>query len=137
MRFVLQEKRDPDAELIGVAVGGLATFVGFVWLQWLHLPLSSGLLHRVFDVPCPFCGGTRTATLLLGGQWMTALRTNPLVVFGAVVFALWMAYAAVVVVGRCKRIRIVGLSTLEICFARIGVFTLLLANWGYVWWAGV
>ncbi len=136
MRIVLRERREPDAELIGLAVGGLAALVGFVWLRWLHLPVSKGVLCGTLDLPCPFCGGTRTAALLLGGQWLAAFTMNPLVVLGGAAAVLWMVYAFVTVVCAGRRVRVVNVSASEARWLRMAVVMTLAANWAYVWWSG-
>lgn len=137
MRIALRSKQDPDAELIGLAVGGLAAVMAYVWLHLLHLPVSSGLLQRILHVPCPFCGGTRSAFYLLRGDLPAAFAWNPLVTLGAIAAALWMVYALGAVLCGWRRVRVERVSPLEARLIRVGVVLILGANWVYVWLAGL
>lgn len=137
MRIVLRAKRDPDAELIGVAVGGLTAVTAFLWLHVLHLPTSSGLLRRAFHVPCPFCGGTRSVSVLLQGDLLGALLLNPLVAAGSVAVSIWLVYASCAVLFNWPRVRLEKFTALEANGMRIGVIIILAANWLYVWQAGI
>jgi len=63
-------------------------FIGFVGLilgaryvsRVLGLSLPVCLLHDVFGLYCPFCGGTRAVGALLTGDLVGALRVNAAVV---------------------------------------------------------
>jgi len=43
-------------------------------------------------VPCPTCGGTRTAVGLINGRWSEALADNPFVVVALVLFVVWVVW---------------------------------------------
>lgn len=52
---------------------------------------APSLLYQVFALKCPLCGGTRASLALLGGEFVEALRWNPLVTLtlpGVILFAL-------------------------------------------------
>lgn len=55
--------------------------------------LTVCLFRRVTGTPCPTCGMTRAAALLLRGEWSAALALHPalplLAAEGAVVAAIW------------------------------------------------
>jgi len=63
----------------------LAAYAGF-YLAISYLILQSGrhftfcLLKILTGLPCPFCGGTRAAFALLGGDLLRAFWLNPLAV---------------------------------------------------------
>lgn len=77
----------------------LTVLSGFVIL-WVRLgdkiPIRPFcLFHKITGIPCPGCGGTRAAELLMSGNFVDALYTNPLsVVFCAFLFvfavSLWV-----------------------------------------------
>ena len=61
---------------------------------FLHLPTPPCLFHLLTGYPCPACGMTRMAIALFHGEWLTALRQQPLgfaLLWTAVVY--WVADA--------------------------------------------
>lgn len=82
--------------LSGVSRGWVLGFVGYglaVLVAYLLSLRGVGPtlcpLRLAFDIPCPLCGGTRTAHALLTGRWADAIATNPLVTISAAGFAVW------------------------------------------------
>lgn len=75
-----------------LALGGLRLAVAWQW------PLPGCRFHAVTGLPCMSCGSTRAALALTHGEWLEALRLNPLAVAGflavVVAFGLWCADAA-------------------------------------------
>lgn len=64
-------------------------------LAWValryQLPLPPCPLRALTDVPCPFCGSTRTFAALARLDFVAALRLNPLVCVAAVAAAaVWL-----------------------------------------------
>lgn len=51
--------------------------------------------------------------------------------------ALYIAYAAVVVIGRLPRLRLTTPSRAEARWIRFMVISLITANWAYLIWRGV
>ncbi len=137
MRLVLKYPADPDAELIGISVGGLTAALAYAWFRLMRRSLPKGLLCRGVGLTCPFCGGNRSLTLFLEGDLLGAFQVNPLVAAGLVVAVTWYAYALVVVLFRFPRIRVVGGTAREAKGLRGGAVIVLLANWAYVWWYGI
>ena len=77
-----------------VAVGAIAALA----LANLHVPGRPATLcpfRALTGLPCPFCGGTTAAVKLGHLDALGALRTNPVVVFGAVVVAAMPAVIAI------------------------------------------
>jgi hypothetical protein len=77
------------------------------------------------------CGATRSTIAFLHGDFLTALRWNPLAfvaLCGVVAFDL---YALIVVVGNV-RLRIVGWTSIEKDITRVAVVGLIALNWIYL-----
>lgn len=76
------------------ALQSLALLLGLMLLAWValryQLPLPPCPLRAMSDVPCPFCGSTRTFAALARLDFAAALRLNPLVCVGAVAAAVWL-----------------------------------------------
>lgn len=53
----------------------------------------SCLLHDVFHIYCPLCGGTRAVDAILHFRFPEALRFNPLVVVFLLLAAIWYGIA--------------------------------------------
>ena len=122
---------EPDHELIWLAVSVAALAGGAAWLA-LSLPWPRCPFFAVTGLPCLTCGATRCTIAFLHGDFLSALRWNPLaaVAFcGVVAFDL---YAAIVLVGRTPRLRIVDWTITEKNVARIVVISLLALNWIYL-----
>ncbi len=90
------------------------------------------LFRRWSGLPCPLCGATRCIELILGGEWLSAFQTQPLV------FVLFFCGGAV----------LVGLSLAGLCgfpvvrmrpehcrerFAVVlSIMLLIMLNWAYL-----
>lgn len=75
--------------------------IAFLWVSYNFISISrSGesspdfcLLKSTMDVPCPFCGTTRSVMYGLQGEWHDALQLNPLgivVIIFAICGPLWI-----------------------------------------------
>lgn len=133
MRLLWRDRSttEPDHELIWLAVSAASIAGAAGWLAmalpWPHCPFFA-----TTGLPCVTCGATRSAIAFLRGDFLLALKWNPLafVAFcGVIAFDI---YAAVVLVGRMPRLRIVGWSVAEKNAARIAVLSLLALNWIYL-----
>ena len=101
-------------------------------IGWLAKPCS---LRATTGLPCLACGGTRAVQALARGEWLMALKFNPLVVVGVVAVVIWFVTAiyrawrwdpatkGTKPQGRTKRVRWI-LSVLGIA---------VVANWIYLW----
>ena len=59
----------------------------------LRLSFSANpcFLYRLYHLYCPGCGATRSVRFLIEGQFIDALRANPLIVFGILIFIkIWV-----------------------------------------------
>lgn len=55
--------------------------------------IPSCILHDLFHVYCPFCGGTRALDELLHFHLLESLRYHPLAVVFAALLAVWYVFA--------------------------------------------
>ena len=120
-----------DYELLWLSVSGVSLAGIGAWLA-LSLPWPRCPFLAVTGLPCVTCGATRSIIAFLHGDFLLALRWNPLafVAFcGLIAFDL---YATRVLVGRTARLRIVGWTGTEKNVVRIAVIALLALNWIYL-----
>lgn len=120
-----------DPELIWGSILVLASVLGGAWLS-LGIPTPLCPLHALSEIPCPTCGTTRAAGALLHGDMQAALINNPLMTAALLAAAVYVLYAAAVVIGRLPRIRIGALSSTEARMIRALAILLISANWLYL-----
>jgi hypothetical protein len=123
--------RETDHELIWLAVAIASMAGGALWLA-LRLPWPRCPFLSVTGLPCLTCGATRCSIALLHGDFLSALRWNPLALAALCALAVFDLYAAIVLVGRMPRLRIVEWTSAEKKMARIAVISLLAINWIYL-----
>lgn len=78
------------------------------------------------------CGATRCAIALAHGDFLLALRWNPFAFVALCGLIAFDVYAAIVLVGRTERLRIVDWMRTEKRVVRIAVIGLLAVNWIYL-----
>jgi hypothetical protein len=78
------------------------------------------------------CGATRCTIAFLHGDFLGALRWNPLAFIALCGVAAFDLYAIVVLVGRGPRLRIVDWTAAGKNAARIAVVALIALNWVYL-----
>src|ERR1700736_1756194 len=120
-----------DHELIwlSVSLGSLACAA--VWCA-LRLPWAHGVFLAVTGHPCLTCGMTRATIRFFHGDFVGALRWNPLTFVALCGLSTFDAYAFAVLVTRAPRLRLIQFSSTEKSFFRALVIVLLLANWIYL-----
>jgi hypothetical protein len=122
---------ETDHELIWLAVSVSAITGGAGWLA-LSLPWPRCAFFAVTGFPCLTCGATRSTIAFLHGDFFSALRWNPLAFVAFCAVLAFDLYAAIVLVGRLPRLRIVDWTAAEKTAARIAAITLLALNWIYL-----
>jgi hypothetical protein len=121
----------PDHELIWFAVSAATFTGGAVWLA-LALPWPRCPFLALTGWPCVSCGATRCTIAFLHGDFLSALRWNPLAFVAFCALIVFDLYAATVLVGRTLRLRIVDWTVTEKNLARIAGLSLLALNWIYL-----
>lgn len=122
---------EPDHELIWLAVSVAAIAGAAVWLT-LALPWPKCPFLAATGLPCVTCGATRSAIAFLHGDFLLALRWNPLAFVAFCAVIVFDLYAAIVLAGRMPRLRIVDWTRTEKNVVRIAVIGALALNWIYV-----
>lgn len=93
---------------IGLAVPPAAIL--FYWLYYIILnplwPFHGCIWDTVFGIYCPGCGGTRAMRALFHGEILAALWYHPVVVYGIVLYCIFMVsqLLAILSKGRIKGI---------------------------------
>jgi uncharacterized protein DUF2752 len=128
-RHLLPPELDHELIWLTVSFGSLA--FATIWLA-LGLPWPRCAFHDVTGLPCVTCGMTRSAMQFFHGNFLAALRWNPLVFVALCGLSIFDAYALIVLVARAPRVRIARFSSTEKTFVRALVVTSLAANWGYL-----
>lgn len=133
MRLVWRRRsaNEPDHELIWLAVSAASIAGGAAWLT-MALPWPRCPFLAVTGLPCVTCGATRSTIAFLHGDFLSALRWNPLAFVALCGLVAFDLYAAIVLVGRTPRLRIVDWTVTEKNVARIVVISLLALNWIYL-----
>ena len=122
---------EPDHELIWLAVSAASIAGGAAWLA-MALPWPRCPFFAVTGLPCVTCGATRSVMAFLQGDFLSALRWNPLAFVTFCALIVFDLYAAIVLVRRMPRLRIVDLTLTEKNVARIIVISLVALNWIYL-----
>jgi hypothetical protein len=123
--------RETDHELIWLAVSVASIGGAAFWLA-LRLPWPRCPFFSVTGLPCLTCGATRSAIAFLHGDFLLALRWNPLALVAFCAVIAFDLYAAIVLVFQRPRLRIVDWSIAQKNAARIAAISLLALNWIYL-----
>lgn len=118
-------------ELIWLAVSTATIGLAGGWL-WIGLPWPHCAFHDLTGHPCLTCGMTRSAIRFFHGDFIGALRWNPLIFVALCAVIIFDVYAIAVVAIRAPRFRVVQVTANEKNFVRVLVVVLLLANWIYL-----
>jgi hypothetical protein len=121
----------PDHELIWLAVSAASIAGGVAWLA-MALPWPRCPFLAVTGLPCVTCGATRSTIAFLHGNFLAALRWNPLAFAAFCALVAFDLYAAIVIAGRTARLHIVDWTAREKNAARIAALSLLALNWIYL-----
>ena len=83
-------------------------------------------------LPCVTCGATRSAIAFFNGNLPLALQWNPLAFLAFSAVIAFDLYAAIVLIWRIPRLRIVDWTVAQKHTVRIIVISLLALNWIYL-----
>src|ERR1051325_11175001 len=120
-----------DHELVWLAVSVAAAVGGAIWLR-LGLPTLRCPFLAVTGYPCLTCGATRCAIALDHGNLDTAWLWNPLALTALCGVVGFDVYAAIVLIGRTPRLRLIDWTRTEKNAVRVAVVILIVANWIYL-----
>jgi Protein of unknown function (DUF2752) len=122
---------DVNHELVWLAVSVAAVVVGALWLS-LGLPAWRCPFLAVTGYPCLTCGATRCAIAFLRGDFFAAWLWNPLALAALCFIVVFDVYAAIVLMARGPRLRLINWTRAEKNAVRIGAIALIVVNWGYL-----
>ncbi|MFL6520419.1 MAG: DUF2752 domain-containing protein [Chthoniobacterales bacterium] len=122
---------DFNHELVWLAVSVAAAVGGAIWLR-LGLPTLRCPFLAVTGYPCLTCGATRCAIALGHGNFSAGWLWNPLALVALCGVIVFDVYAAIVLVGRTPRLRIIDWTPAARNAVRIAVVTLIVVNWTYL-----
>src|SRR6266404_1158630 len=120
-----------DHELLWLSVSLGSLGVAVLWFA-LGLPWPRCVFHELTGLPCITCAMTRSAIQFFHGNFLAALRWNPLIfafLCGVTVFDL---YAFIVIAIRAPRLRITFQTKAGKNSARMIVIAALALNWVYL-----
>ncbi len=121
----------PRTTLIIVGVFAAAALGLTMLSKALGVSLTTCLLKRMTGVPCPACGGSRTALYAIEGRLVESFVCNPLIF---IILAVSMALLTLrLVTGRRL---VLNLSRGQKIVALVVGGLVVAANWAYLLWAG-
>jgi hypothetical protein len=118
-----------DHELIWLSVSLVSLALVAAWLT-IGLPWPRCVFHEITGLPCVTCGMTRCGIEFFQGDFLSAIKWNPLVFImlcGVVAFDF---YASMVLLTRAPRVRI-AFGDAQTRFLRGAVVAALALNWFY------
>jgi hypothetical protein len=122
---------DFNHELVWLAVSVVAAVGGAIWLK-LGLPTLRCPFLAVTGYPCLTCGATRCAIALAHGNFSSAWVWNPLALVALGFVILFDTYAAIILLTRTPRLRLVDWTRAERNAVRVAVVALIVVNWIYL-----
>jgi hypothetical protein len=115
-------------ELVWLLVSVAAAAGGAIWLS-LGFPTLRCPFLAITGYPCLTCGATRCAIALGHGDFFGAWLWNPLALVALCGVVLFDLYAAIVLLTRAARPRLVDWMSAEKNALRIGAVALIAVNW--------
>lgn len=120
-----------DHELIWLSVSLTSVTLTAFWFAF-SLPWPRCTFHDLTGLPCLTCGATRAAVQFFHGNFLSALKWNPLAFAGLGVVSVFDGYAALVLATRAPRLRITQVTCSEKNLVRALAVTALILNWYYL-----
>jgi hypothetical protein len=120
-----------DHEVLWLSVSLVSLTIAAAWLA-IGLPWPRCVFHELTGLPCVTCGMTRCAIQFFHGDFVAALKWNPLVftaLWGVMAFDL---YAFATLTTRVPRLRISFSTRRAKTFARVSIILAFALNWIYL-----
>ena len=120
-----------DHELIWLSVSLVSLGLAAAWLT-VGLPWPRCVFHEITGLPCATCGMTRCGIQFFHGQFLAALKWNPLVFALLCALTAFDLYAFATLATRGPRLRICFCTQAAKTFVRVAVIAALVLNWIYL-----
>ena len=120
-----------DHELIWFCASVLSLGFAAAWLT-VGLPWPRCAFHNLTSLPCVTCGMTRCGIQFFHGNFLAALKWNPLVFTALCGVVAFDVYAFATLVTRAPRLRVHISTQRAKTFFRILVVSVLALNWIYL-----
>ncbi len=136
MRLYTTERREgtlPIGALLMIPLFALPMGAWLVEQQVIDLGICG--LRQAIDIPCLSCGATRATMALLGGDLISAISLQPLIVTLYVLISVW-GIASFATFMRNRKL-VLDLSRIEDLLFKGSLIVLPLLNWAYLIWQDV
>jgi hypothetical protein len=133
MRVVARrlEGGEVDYELVWLSASLTSLGTAVAWFT-LGLPWPVCIFHEITGLPCVTCGMTRCAIQFFHGDFLAALKWNPLVFTALCGIMAFDLYAFAILTTRAPRLRISFVTQRARTFVRVSVILALALNWIYL-----
>lgn len=122
---------ETDHETLWASVALALLVMLALWLEYVEWPPVVCPFHAMTGWPCPTCGATRAVLALARGEFVAALRLNPLVGVGALAAVPYVAYASVVSLLGLPRCRI-EFGPRAATMGRVVAVAAVMATWAFL-----
>src|SRR6476660_9684854 len=122
---------EPNYELIWLSVSMVSLGGAIIWFAF-GLPWPRCAFHDLTGLPCLTCGMTRSAIQFFHGNFLAALRWNPLIFAGLCFISVFNVYAAIVLLAGPLRIRLAFARQREKRYVRYIAISALGLHWIYL-----
>ena len=136
MNWRHREPSEIDHELLWLSISCLSFFGAALWLK-LGLPRPVCLFHEITGHACLTCGATRCLLALCSGHFAVAFWWNPLVFWAFIGILLFDLYALAVLLFNLPRLRFERMPSSAALGIRLAAALGAVANWIYLWRAGI
>lgn len=120
-----------DYELVWLSVSVLSAVFGLLWLHFA-MPWPGCPFLAITGYPCLTCGATRCAIALAHGNFSAAWVWNPFALISLCAVAFFDLYAAIVLLTRGPRLRLIDWTRPQKNAFRLATIALIALNWIYL-----
>jgi hypothetical protein len=131
LRFQSLAPGEIDHELIWLTASLASLALAAAWLT-VGLPWPRCVFHEITGLPCATCGMTRCGIEFFHGDFLAALKWNPLVFTTLCSLTAFDFYASFVLMTRRPRLRLHLSTPTAKTFVRVSMVLALALNWTYL-----